>query len=359
MNTILKWKWIITFVVSNASLLPIILLLFLFFLILVPFMLFALPDTFQNDSSGKLPWWEAPTHIDVDGTAYAWPVPQVRNMTSSFGEQRGAEIHKGIDIAHQQGAAFTELQPIYAMAAGKVTAAGPASGYGQWIVIDHGQGLTSIYGHLESVMDVRAGDQVTKGQRIARIGRGKVGTSTGPHLHLQVEQNGVPVSPLSYVQPPTNAMPAGLNYVAMNVPAMKDWLDKRKSALAEASVLASIDRAAQSQNVDPYLLIAITGQEQSFVPRTGAFADKIIRNPWNVFGCWCQGKGAELTTEEAAKIAAKTIVKLSQNRPASTDPISWLNDPANPNGIYAEHRGWWLGVSRFYKAIHDEVNKGS
>jgi murein DD-endopeptidase MepM/ murein hydrolase activator NlpD len=349
----------ISLVGSHIWLLPIVILLILVVLLLIPFMLFAVPDTFDRpDSAASVLWWHAPRQIDVDGTAYAWPVPTIRNITSPFGERRGNEVHLGIDIADSRGESFTANQPVYAIADGSVTAAGPASGYGQWIVIQHAGGLRSIYGHLDSTMDVHAGETIAKGQRIGHIGRGIVGNSSGPHLHVQMERNGQPLQPLEFVAPPSIFMPPSLSYVPMNVSGMKTWLDQRKSVLADEVILSVIDRAAQSEQVNPYLLIAITGQEQSFVPRSGNYANQVLRNPWNVFGCWCEGKGAQLTTEQSAQIAAQTIVKLSQNRPSGVDPIAWLNDPLNPNGVYAEHRGWYIGVSRFYRAIWDDLEKG-
>lgn len=117
------------------------------------------------------------------------------------------------------------------------------------------------------------------------------------------------------------------------------------------AILNMIDQAGRQKNVSPYLLLAITGQEQSFVPRSNNHAFEIIRNPWNVFGCWCSGKGATLTTGEAAVIAANTIIKLSQDLPAGRDPIQWLVARDNPRGYYAEDTGWWIGVSKFYKAL--------
>jgi murein DD-endopeptidase MepM/ murein hydrolase activator NlpD len=350
----------ISFVGAHIWLLPVAMMVVLVVLLMVPFMLFAVPNTFdQPNSPVSVPWWHAPRQMEVDGILYAWPVPHIHSITAPFGEQRGSENHRGIDIADLRGEAFTANQPIYAMADGTVRDAGPATGYGQWIVIQHTNGLSSIYGHVDGNMEVHVGEPIAKGQRIGRIGRGIVGHSSGPHLHFQIERNGVPIPPLDVVSPPLLAMPSSLSYVPMDVPAMKAWLGQRKSALADESLLAAIDRAAQSEQVNPYLLIAITGQEQSFVPRNGNYAGQILRNPWNVFGCWCEGKGAQLTTEQAARIAAQTIVKLSQYRPNGVDPIAWLNDPLNPNGVYAEHRGWYVGVTRFYRAIQDELGWGA
>lgn len=319
----------------------------------LPFLLFADESKLSYTYSGSEIIWNAPSQIDVDGTEYAWPVPGISEISSKFGYRSldGGEYHKGMDIAN--GPKNTELQPVYAIAAGTVTVAGPVNGYGQAIYIQHQGGLLSIYGHLDSQMDVRPGDIVNKGQRIGRIGQGIVGHSTGPHLHLQIEFNGQPVDPLNYVRfvEPNQTVPIELSYKPMNIEIVKNYLDKRKSALAEYSILQMIDRAGKAKNVDPRLLIAITGQEQSYVPKTNIHASQIIKNPWNVYGCWCKGKGATLTTEQAASTAASTIVKLSQNRPPNRDPIEWLSAKDNPKGYYAEHSGWWIGVSRNLKAI--------
>lgn len=322
-------------------------------LTLFPFLIFSDSEKLSASyASGTSSWYSTPTQLDADGSTYFWPVPTIANITSTFGYRDigdGLEGHEGIDIAN--GADKTENQPIYAMAGGTVTVAGAVSGYGQAIYIDHGQGLVTIYGHLSTVMDVSVGEVVQKGQRIGFIGAGQVGRSTGPHLHFQVEVNGTAVDPLDYVAMPAATMTLELSYQALDIPAVKAYLKGKKSALADNDILQMIDDAGKSQNVDPHLLLAITGQEQSFVPVTNNHADQIIRNPWNVYGCWCSGKGATLTTEQAAVIAAKTIVKLSQNRPSGRDPIQWLVARDNPNGYYASDTGWWIGVSKFYQAL--------
>ncbi|MEC0167380.1 M23 family metallopeptidase [Paenibacillus graminis] len=320
-------------------------------LVFLPFMVFADSDQLQA-GSGDVPTWNAPQQLDADGTLFAWPVPSITRISSTFGLRdigEGGEYHNGIDIAN--GPANTELQPIYAMAAGTVTQAGPASGYGQAIYIDHGGGLVTKYGHLSAAMEVQVGQVVAKGQLIGRIGVGIVGRSTGPHLHFQVELNGTAVDPLQYVQAPGAAVPIQLSYEALDIPKVMAFLAERNSALADNAIITMIDQAGRLKNVSPYLLLAITGQEQSFVPRSNNHASEIIRNPWNVFGCWCSGKGSTLTTGEAATIAANTIIKLSQDLPAGRDPIQWLVARDNPRGYYASDTGWWIGVSKFYKAL--------
>jgi murein DD-endopeptidase MepM/ murein hydrolase activator NlpD len=98
--------------------------------------------------------------------------------------------HKGVDIA---GAAGSE---VLSVATGVVTRAGPASGYGNLVEINHGSGYTTRYGHNQEVL-VAVGDTVTRGQPIALMG--STGRSTGPHVHFEVLRNGRQVDPLSFI----------------------------------------------------------------------------------------------------------------------------------------------------------------
>lgn len=98
--------------------------------------------------------------------------------------------HHGIDIGAQTGT------PIYASAAGQVVFAGVQSCYGEFIIIDHGNGLITRYAH-NSLMEVKVGDWVDAGQEIALSGN--TGYSTGPHLHFEVIANGEVVDPLYYL----------------------------------------------------------------------------------------------------------------------------------------------------------------
>lgn len=118
-------------------------------------------------------------------------------ITSPYGMRKHPitgrwRMHEGVDIGKSLGA------PIRAVADGVVTESRPAGGYGWIIVIDHG-GYETAYAHMyERDVLVKAGDRVTKGQVIARIGNN--GTSTGPHLHLEVRKNGVPVDPMPFLK---------------------------------------------------------------------------------------------------------------------------------------------------------------
>jgi len=100
------------------------------------------------------------------------------------------EFHKGLDIA---GPAGTHVD---AVAAGVVTWAGPRSGYGNMVEINHGNGLATRYCHNEKLL-VKVGDMVHKGEEVALMG--STGRSTGPHLHFEVLKNGAAVNPLPYV----------------------------------------------------------------------------------------------------------------------------------------------------------------
>lgn len=100
------------------------------------------------------------------------------------------QFHSGLDIANRQGT------PVYAPADGKVTSVSVFSGLGKTVVIDHGYGMTTRYGHL-SAYEVRAGQAVKRGDLIARVG--STGYSTGPHLHYEVFQYGKPVNPNNFI----------------------------------------------------------------------------------------------------------------------------------------------------------------
>ena len=99
-------------------------------------------------------------------------------------------MHTGIDIGAPSGA------PIVAAAAGTVLVAGWEEGYGNTVVIDHGGGIATLYGHQSSIA-VAVGQSVTRGQVIGAVG--STGHSTGPHLHFEVRVNGSPVDPLGYL----------------------------------------------------------------------------------------------------------------------------------------------------------------
>jgi murein DD-endopeptidase MepM/ murein hydrolase activator NlpD len=116
-----------------------------------------------------------------------WPVHGT--LTSGFGPRWG-RMHEGIDIAGGSGT------PIAAAATGTVISAGWSGGYGQLVVLDHGDGLSTAYAHLSSIA-VSAGQTVPQGSVVG--GMGTTGSSTGVHLHFEVRVNGAAVNPLGYL----------------------------------------------------------------------------------------------------------------------------------------------------------------
>lgn len=107
--------------------------------------------------------------------------PATGTFSSGFGPRWG-RVHQGIDIANNLGS------PIYAAMDGTVVEAGPAQGFGNWVVIRHDNGEVTVYGHMRHY-SVSAGQRVAAGQQIAQIG--SEGESTGPHLHFEVKPDGV------------------------------------------------------------------------------------------------------------------------------------------------------------------------
>ncbi|MBQ1507547.1 MAG: peptidoglycan DD-metalloendopeptidase family protein [Ruminococcus sp.] len=129
------------------------------------------------------------------GTAtggFIWPAPHTRGITTYY-EWRWGSFHYGIDIAG--GGDYG--QPILASDSGTVVFSGyDNSGYGNYVIIDHGNGYKTLYGHA-CELAVSTGEYVAQGQTIAYIG--STGFSTGPHLHFEIIENGEKVDPLNYV----------------------------------------------------------------------------------------------------------------------------------------------------------------
>ena len=102
----------------------------------------------------------------------------------------GISLHTGIDIAAPYG------KPISCADSGEVIYSGWWDGYGKAVVIDHGRGYTTVYGHMSRIY-AQVGQTVTKGETIGLVG--STGFSTGPHLHFEIRVNGKPVDPMPYL----------------------------------------------------------------------------------------------------------------------------------------------------------------
>lgn len=132
-----------------------------------------------------------------------WPV--AGDISDGFGGRSNPfgggsyELHSGQDINAERGA------EVVAAANGRVVFADWQGGYGQLVTIDHGGGLTTRYAHLSKI-EVRAGDWVSRGQRIGAVG--STGRSTGPHLHYEVRINDEAVNPRAYLPAKAEVVPA-------------------------------------------------------------------------------------------------------------------------------------------------------
>lgn len=126
---------------------------------------------------------ESPVSRGGVSNRFIWPT--VGDVSSGYGYRWGRH-HDGIDLANDIGT------PIRAARSGRVTYSGWSSGYGRLIMIEHDQGYTTFYGHLNESL-VESGDYVKAGQSIAYMGNS--GNSTGPHLHFEVRKNGTPINP--------------------------------------------------------------------------------------------------------------------------------------------------------------------
>ena len=153
----------------------------------------------QNAGEAALPargmqLLSSPSLADLTSTPTLWPV--VGHLTGTFGERmdpfsgEGA-FHTGVDISSQYG------DSVRVAADGMVIEADERAGYGRLVVVDHGFGLTTYYGHLSS-FHVTVGQQVRRGDMIGNVGVS--GRSTGPHVHYEVRINGAPVNPMRYLR---------------------------------------------------------------------------------------------------------------------------------------------------------------
>jgi len=129
------------------------------------------------------------------GGSWAYPLPYRAKVTSPYGWRTHPitgkrSFHTGVDLAASKGTA------IYACRGGTVTEATYSSVYGYYVTINHGDGFSTLYGHMTHYT-VKVGQTVSKGQTIGYVG--STGMSTGPHLHLTFYKNGDTVNPMNYI----------------------------------------------------------------------------------------------------------------------------------------------------------------
>ena len=193
--------------------------------------------------------------VDPDqAAALMYPLIGTRGeLTSVFGYRSpestnfvGSTNHGGIDLAAPTGT------PIAAVSGGVVTLAGWNGGYGNCVIVDHGNGFESLYGHMSSIA-VSAGQSVMAGQTLGGVG--STGNSTGPHLHLSMYQNGAAVDPLPYIE--GSQVMAGNSLAGSLMAAYNAW-----------KYGVGTDMGGSGGSLDTWLTqaLALTGQSMSYLP---------------------------------------------------------------------------------------------
>ena len=133
----------------------------------------------------------------IDGISFTWPLPASSRITSNFGgrsspTEGASSNHQGIDVGAPEGST------IKAAASGTVVISTYSKSAGNYVMINHGGGVYTVYMHMSSIA-VSAGQSVGMGDTIGYVG--STGYSTGPHLHFGVRVGGSYVNPLNYVSP--------------------------------------------------------------------------------------------------------------------------------------------------------------
>jgi murein DD-endopeptidase MepM/ murein hydrolase activator NlpD len=111
-------------------------------------------------------------------------------ITTTFGAKRKGHVHKGVDIVTAKGT------PVRATATGKVAYAGREGDYGNVMIVDHENGMSTYYAHLDKEY-AKEGQLVKRGEIIGAVG--STGNATTPHVHYEVRKNGQPVNPQGYM----------------------------------------------------------------------------------------------------------------------------------------------------------------
>lgn len=156
------------------------------------------------------------------------------------------------------------------------------------------------------------------------------------------------VQPAASADVRVNELPDELRYAAVDRKRLIAFLDSKSSLLAEPRYFDAIMNASKQFDIHPAFLFAITGQEQAFVPSTHERAEEMANNPFNVFHSWQE---FNTTIEQSSQIAARTIVRLSKDKPADVNAFAWINRE------YAEDPNWSKGVESIFRTILSELQK--
>lgn len=137
-------------------------------------------------------------------------------------------------------------------------------------------------------------------------------------------------------------LPDYFNYKSIDKNKLLGFLNERNSILAEEPYFTAIIRASIEFNLNPHILFAITGQEQSFVPKNHENAEKIANNPFNVFHSW-QDYNTDIY--DSSRIAARTVINLAKDKPTNIDIFDWINSK------YAGDKNWGKGVKEIFETL--------
>jgi putative ABC transport system permease protein len=139
-------------------------------------------------------------------------------------------------------------------------------------------------------------------------------------------------------------LPNYFNYKNINKDKLLEFLNVKNSILAEEPYFSAIINVSQEFNLNPHILFAITGQEQSFVPKNRENAERIANNPFNVFHSW-----QEYNTDiyDSSRIVSRTIISLAKNKPTNIEIFDWINKK------YADDDNWASGVRHMFEILDE------
>ncbi len=186
---------------------------------------------FRFDRNGKSEYFDA-SGRPLKKSFIRMPIPFAR-LSSSFGARKHPvlgkmRMHKGVDYAARTGT------PIMAAGDARVQFAGTQRGYGNVVILDHGRGHTTLYGHMSRFGKIKTGQRVAQGTVIGYVG--STGLATGPHLHYEFRVNGVHRNPLSVTMPPPEPLQGNelVAFRAQTAPALARIQGMEKLIYADA-----------------------------------------------------------------------------------------------------------------------------
>jgi len=166
----------------------------------------------------------------------------------------------------------------------------------------------------------------------------------GKHTSAPMESE-IPME-TSMVENAPPHLPEYFLYKEIDTHKLRGYLKSRNSLLEEEPYFSSIINVAREFDLNPLILFAVAGQEQGFVSKSNALAHEIVNNPFNVFVSW---KDYNTDIMDSSRIAARTILNLSKDRPQDIDPFQWINRK------YAEDEHWWKGVKSIFHRLERAV----